>query len=117
MARPYIARSVYALGRFTAQKCTEERLKAAQKIFGYLISTIDRGVVYSPQSEHHFEIPYTVDGEETKSEPPKINLFTDASFASKCDGHYSVSGFMVTYHGAPLRWKSTKQSLLAKSTC
>ena len=75
VARPDIARSVNALSRFTAQKCTVQRLKAAQKLMGYLLGTLDRGIVYCPRSEAMFESTYSIDGLEARSIPPKLNLF------------------------------------------
>ena len=54
----------------------------------------------------------------TEGQSPHLyNLFTDASFASRCDAFFSFTGIVLAFWGVPIFWKSTKQGIFAEPTC
>ena len=117
ICRPDIAKSVNMLSHFTAEKCTQNRLLAAQKVIGYLLYSKNIGITYSPQTVDDFENNYRTDGPGNFSTLSAFNLFTDASWASARDSFYSVSGAVLTYKGSLVWWKSSRQTIQAESTC
>ena len=117
VARPDIARAVNALSTYSAQNCTQARLDAGKRIIAFLLGTRETGIVYTPGQEKKCQEKYEVDGLNQRFTPPPYNLYTDASFASAKDGYYSVSGAALTFWGTPIAWRSSKQTILAQSTC
>ena len=47
----------------------------------------------------------------------QLSVYTDADWANCKDTRKSITGIMVSLWGCPLMWKSTKQSIVATSTC
>jgi hypothetical protein len=117
VARPDISRQANLLSRYNSRPPTTHRAGAAVKILKYLNKTKEKGITYSPASEKAFKLEYTVDGQGNTVKTSALNLFTDASFASKVDQYYSVCGMLLILHGTPIAWKSVKQTVRAESTC
>ncbi len=99
--RPDISFAVGELGRFTHQP-TEAHLSAAKRVLRYLQATKDFRLTYNRVEEG--------------SQPFILVGHTDADYASDIDTRRSVTGYIFTYGGLPVAWKSNKQSTTATST-
>ena len=55
--------------------------------------------------------------QHTKSERPKLEVWSDSNFSDETDARYrATSGSIVTWRGRPIQWKSKLQKLTAQST-
>jgi hypothetical protein len=118
-ARPDLAMPVGALSRIASKPVTGELKSAVRKIARYLRSTLDDGVIYSPSNEKNFNEVYSkllVENPNAPKTLPKVNLFSDASWASDFQTMKSMSGNVCYYRGTPVIWKSQRQSIRAAST-
>lgn len=96
--RPDLAYSVGILSRY----CNEPRLahwNAVKRVFRYIKETTTLGIKYHAN---------------------KINslvCWSDSDYAADLGTRKSISGYVITYCGGPVIWKSSKQSTVATSTC
>jgi transposase InsO family protein len=99
--RPDLAYSVGVASRQTACPTADSWL-AVKHILAYLAGTADYGLRYVAQQD--------------KRSASDITGWSDSDWAgSKCD-RKSTSGFVFTYAGAAICWKSKKQSVVARSS-
>ncbi|UYV75824.1 hypothetical protein LAZ67_13001446 [Cordylochernes scorpioides] len=94
--RPDIAYAVGILSRY-CDNYTREHWEAGKRVLRYLKSTKDFGITYR----------YT-------GKP--LIAFSDASWASDIVDRKGVSGHLIILAGAPIIWRSTKQTVTALST-
>ena len=81
-----------------ATMCTKspsQVLKIAQKVFGYLQRTVDYGLIVQWQEKG-------------------LVMFCDAAFAPQ--GSKSHGGWVVSYGGVPIAWRSGRQTMVTLST-
>ena len=105
-SRPDIAFAVHQVARFTHSP-TDKHEKAIILIGRYLKGTRDRGLVYDPSKQRN-----------------RLNAHVDADFAGlyDCEDHEdpicvkSRTGYVISFDGCPVLWKSKLQSLIALST-
>ena len=95
--RPDIAFAVGSVAKFTA-KPTEQHWKAVKHILRYIAGTV------------HFGIQLT------RSGSTDCVGFADADWAGDLDDRKSTSGHLFRVSGAPVSWKSSKQTSVALST-
>eukprot|EP00439_Symbiodinium_sp_Y106_P026580 s3624_g3.t1 len=76
-------------------KCPEQTIAIGAKVLGYLQRTMDYGLV----------IKWSNKG---------LTMFCDAAFAPQ--GAHSHSGWLVTYGGVPIVWRSGRQTMITLST-
>lgn len=96
-SRPDIACSINILSRF----CEDPKLPhwlAVKTVLKYINGTINAGLIYCQSHEQ------------------QLVAYADADFGSCQDYRKSVSGIVVKHYSAPVIWKSTKQTTVAKST-
>ena len=93
--RTDIAYAVGILSRHLA-KPSEMHMKCAKHVLRYLKGTQDIG--------HH----YTGDS--------SLDIYCDSDWASDKSDRKSITGYIVRYGGAPISWKSKKQTTVAMST-
>jgi hypothetical protein len=96
--RPDIAQAVSKLAKYSNAPRTPH-LKAAERLVKYLYNTRRAMISYNP---------------ETPS--PLLEVVADASHACCRETGKSRTGFVVCYVGAPVAWKSQRQTVVAKST-
>jgi transposase InsO family protein len=92
----------YAVG-IVAQFCEnpgKPHITAAKRILRYLKQTMDLGIYYGRGVELT-----TLAG------------FADADWAHNPDTSRSISGLVINFGGAPILWRSKKQTSVALSTC
>ncbi|CAH9084692.1 unnamed protein product [Cuscuta epithymum] len=94
--RPDIAFSVSKLSRYT---CCPNRThwEALDRVFRYLKGTISLCLHYGKY-------------------PPVLEGYSDASWIAKNSGSYGCTGYVFTFGGGAVAWKSTKQTILSRST-
>ncbi|CAD7965940.1 unnamed protein product [Amoebophrya sp. A120] len=115
ICRPDIAQPVNCLAKVASKPCTKAIVACVKKVLRYVIHTEDVGIDYSPENEQKFKQVYgslLQKGEKLKD----WNLFTDASFASCFVTLKSTSGALLYYRGAPIVWKTARQSVRTHST-
>ena len=95
-SRPDIAYAVGRLGRYTHNP-NESHWSALERVFKYLKGTIDYGIHYS-------NFPAVIEG------------FSDANWISDSDETKSTSGYVFTLAGGAVAWKSSKQTIISRST-
>ena len=83
----------------------------------YLGNTLEFGITYTPQHEREFISTFSTDGMGKPVQLAETNLFSDASWASKVEDEYSISGKVITVFGTVVAWKSKRQPVRAASTC
>ena len=95
--RPDITFAVNNVARFTCNP-TKEHWTAVKRVLRYLKGTIDYGITYTRDS--------------------KDNLvgYCDADWAGDVNDRKSTSGYVFTLAGAPVSWRSKKQTCVALST-
>lgn len=91
-----IAFSVRRLSHFMCQP-RETHLQLLYKVVGYVKSTKD------------FQLSYEKNG-------GPLRAYSDASFRTEDSSLYSISGSLVILGGAPIVWKSKRQTVLTTST-
>ncbi len=94
--RPDIAYAVCRLSRYT-QNPNEEHWNALVRIMKYLKGTMKCGIMYSG-------FPAVLEG------------YSDANWISDSDETKSTSGYIFTLGGGAVSWKSSKQTIIARST-
>ncbi|UYV79002.1 hypothetical protein LAZ67_17000616 [Cordylochernes scorpioides] len=94
--RPDIAYAVGILSRY-CDNYTREHWEAGKRVLRYLKSTKDFGITY-------------------RSTGKPLIAFSDASWASDIVDRKGVSGHLIILAGAPIIWRSTKQTVTALST-
>ncbi|XP_073057052.1 secreted RxLR effector protein 161-like [Primulina eburnea] len=94
--RPDIAYAVSKLSRFTSNPGVEH-WKAIIRLLRYLRYTRDHGL-------HYTRYPAVIEG------------YSDANWISDMKDSKSTSGFVFTLGGAAIAWKSSKQTVIARST-
>ncbi|CAH9144967.1 unnamed protein product [Cuscuta epithymum] len=94
--RPDTAFVVSKLSRYTSNP-GDEHWKAIVRVFRYLRKTQNLGL-------HYGRYPAVLEG------------YSDASWISDIKDSKSTSGYVFTLAGAAVSWKSSKQTLIARST-
>ena len=95
-SRPDIAYAVCRLSRYTHNPA-REHWDALVRLMKYLKGTINYGLLYSG-------FPAVLEG------------YSDANWISDSDETKSTSGFVFTLGGGAVTWKSSKQTIIARST-
>ncbi|UYV85025.1 hypothetical protein LAZ67_X004328 [Cordylochernes scorpioides] len=94
--RPDIAYAVGILSRY-CDNYTRKHWEAGKRVLRYMKSTKDFGISY-------------------RSTGKPLIAFSDASWASDIVDRKGVSGHLIILAGAPIIWRSTKQTVTALST-
>ncbi|UYV69220.1 hypothetical protein LAZ67_6002864, partial [Cordylochernes scorpioides] len=94
--RPDIAYAVSQLARYCS-KYTRKHWVAAKRILRYL------------KSSEHLGITYRRTGEQ-------LCVYSDADWGTNLEDRKSTSGYVVMFAGAPILWRSSKQTVTALST-
>ncbi|KAG1679431.1 hypothetical protein FOA52_007723 [Chlamydomonas sp. UWO 241] len=97
--RPDITYAVNKLSRYMSCS-TPQHMQAALSVPRYLSGTAGLGLLYGPSA----------DG----SKP--VKGYDDADYAGCVDTRRSTTGFVVTYNGTAVSWKSTTQQTVSRST-
>ncbi|KAG1654723.1 hypothetical protein FOA52_006066 [Chlamydomonas sp. UWO 241] len=97
--RPDITYAVNKLSRYMSCS-TPQHMQAALGVLRYLSGTAGFGLLYGPSA----------DG----SKP--VKGYGDADYAGCVDTRRSTTGFVVTYNGTAVSWKSTTQQTVSRST-
>jgi len=100
--RPDIAFAVNQAAKFN-ENPTEEHWEKLLKIVAYVKSTKSHGLWYNTKTS----------GDQVV----QLSVYTDADWANCKDTRKSITGIMISLWGCPVMWKSTKQSIVATSTC
>lgn len=95
--RPDISYAVSKLASY-ADCVKPSHWTGVKKIFRYLKATSDVGIHYKHDEHAHLE------------------CYSDSDFAGDIDTMKSTSGVVVMLNGAPVVWRSTKQTTTATST-
>lgn len=98
--RPDLAFVVGYLGRFMEEP-HEDHLMAVKRVLRFVAGTQDKGLFYTRQSEGK----------------PKLSGFSDADMAGDLDSRKSTSGVLFFFGGNPVTWQSSKQKVVALSSC
>jgi hypothetical protein len=99
--RPDLTYSVGYVSRFM-EELREEHLKAMKRILHYVTITKHWGVTYTP-------------GE--KGTQPCLIGFSNSDMAGEQDDRKSTSGMIFFLLNIPIAWQSSKQKVVALSTC
>jgi len=94
--RPDISFAVSKLSRFTSNP-GNDHWRALERVMHYLVGTMDYGIHYSGY-------------------PAVLEGYSDANWISDVDELYATSGYVFTYGGAAVSWRSCKQTILTRST-
>jgi hypothetical protein len=95
-SRPDIAYAVGRLSRYTHSP-NQDHWEALVKVMKYLRGTMNFGLVYSG-------FPVVLEG------------YSDANWISDSEETKSTSGYVFTLGGGAITWRSSKQTIIAKST-
>ena len=95
--RPDITYAVSNVSRF-CKNPTKQHWTAVKRILRYLKGTPNHGLLY------------------TKNDPKNCVGYSDADWAGDVNDRKSTSGYLFKMSGAPVSWKSKKQSCVALST-
>jgi hypothetical protein len=98
--RPDLAFSVGFLSRFM-EKPHEEHLVAVKRILRYVAGTHDHGLCYT----------------RGDGEPAKLIGYSDADLAGDIDQRKSTTGIVFFLGSNPITWQSSKQKVVALSSC
>ena len=97
-----IIHSISLLAQYTVNP-TEELIKMAYRVLGYLSGTKDLAIKYelptSPQERHI------------------LSAYCDAGYAGCPQTRRSQEGYIVFLNGSPIFWKSSRQPWVTLSTC
>lgn len=96
--RPDLAFSVAVLSRF-CENPTLVHWNALKRILRYVVDNIDLGIVC------------------VKRDQIDIVAYSDSDLAGDVDSRKTTSGHLILLSGTPVIWRSTKQSVVATSTC
>lgn len=94
--RPDLAHAVNVLSRYTSNP-GHTHWKAITRVLNYIRYTKSYGLHYG-------------------KEPAVLEGYSDANWISDSKNSKSTSGYVFTLGGAAISWKSSKQTLLARST-
>ena len=94
--RPDIAYAVSSLSRFTSNP-GDDHWKAIVRVLRYLRYTRDYGLHYT-------------------RDPAVLEGYSDASWISDIQDSKATSGYVFTLGGATVSWKSSKQTVITRST-
>jgi len=100
--RPDITFAVTKLSQYNHDPRTTH-MTAAKRVLRYLKYSQDLGLVFRKDSDL------------TSSNLHKLHAYTDADWAGNPQDRKSISGY-VFFLGAPISWKSKRQSIIATST-
>ena len=104
-SRPDIAMATHQCARFNAiPKLCHER--AVKRICKYLLGTMDKGIVYRPDPTRGLECHVDAD----------FAGGWDSGDTSNPESVLSRTGFVISYAGCPIYWRSKLQSEIALST-
>ena len=95
--RPDITFAVNNVAKFM-KRPSRDHWTAVKRIFRYLKGTVDYGIVYNPDSNS------------------SLVGYSDADWAGDVNDRKSTSGYVFMLGGAPVSWRSNKQSCVALST-
>jgi hypothetical protein len=95
--RPVLAYTVSTLSNFSSATTSEHR-SAAKRVLRYLTQTRNLGLTYSHVSN------------------TELTGYSDSDHAGVRDDRKSTSGYVFTLQGAPILWKSNKQSMVTLSS-
>ena len=95
--RPDITYAVSSVARFCTNP-TKQHWIAVKRIMRYLKGTPNHGLMYS------------------KGDPKSCMGYSDADWAGDVNDRKSTSGYLFKISGAPVSWRSKKQSCVALST-
>ncbi|KAM1493880.1 hypothetical protein ACFX10_025604 [Malus domestica] len=94
--RPDLAYSISRLSRYTSNP-GKDHWNALVRVLRYLKGTMNFGLHYSKY-------------------PPVLEGYSDANWISDSSETKSTSGYVFTFGGAAVAWKSSKQTCIARST-
>jgi hypothetical protein len=94
--RPDISFAVSKLSRFMSNPGTDH-WHALERVMRYLCGTMSYGIHYS-------------------GHPPVLEGYSDANWISDIDELYATSGYVFTFGGGAVSWRSCKQTILTRST-
>jgi hypothetical protein len=92
-----IAYAVNKMSRKVAEPTVPD-WKDVMKIFKYLVDKQDLAIVYDPSDEMG------------------LHAYCDADFAGDIQSSKSTTGLIILYCGAPIHWRSSRQSLVTLSS-
>jgi len=95
--RPNIAFAVSNVAKFSSNP-TSKHWKAVKRILRYLKGTAGLGLLY------------------LASNTDELHGYSDSDWAGDLDDRKSISGYLFRLSGAPISWRSTKQTSVALST-
>jgi hypothetical protein len=98
--RPDLAFSVGYVSRFM-EKPQEEYLMAVKHILRYIAGTVDSGVFYPRR----------------RGGKAELKGFSDSDLAGCLDSRKSISGVLFFLGESPISWQSSKQKVVAMSSC
>lgn len=99
-SRPDIAYAIGILSRYSEHPKLAHWY-AVKRVFQYIRATTGYGIKYN----------------DSQSQVGAISCWSDSDYAADTDTRKSLSGYVIIYNVGPVLWKSTKQSLVATSTC
>jgi hypothetical protein len=105
--RPDISFAVGYVSRFM-EKPTTEHLAAVKYLLRYVAGTINLGCRYTSSGDAMLT-GFMGDG--------SLTGFSDSDMAGDVDDRKSTSGVLFMLGGNPVTWQSTKQKIVALSTC
>ncbi|XP_062193533.1 secreted RxLR effector protein 161-like [Phragmites australis] len=98
--RPDIAFAVGFVSRFLEQP-REDHRAAVKRLIRYISGTLNHGVYYSRVEEG----------------PCRLIGYSDSDHAGDIDDRRSTSGILYCLSGNPITWQSSKQKVVALSSC
>lgn len=94
--RPDISYAVCKLSRFTSN-LGDDHWRALERVMRYLVGTMDYGIHYSGY-------------------PAVLEGYSDSNWISDADELYATSGYVFTLGDGAVSWRSSKQTILTRST-
>ncbi len=95
--RPDISFAVSNVAKYSSEP-TRKHWTAVKRILRYLMGTATLGLMYTARS------------------PDDLHGYSDSDWAGDLDDRKSTSGYMFLLSGAPVSWRSKKQTTVALST-
>ena len=109
--RPDLAFTVSILSRFMSQPGPEHAL-ALRRALRYIRKTLDIGIIYGGLKNDAVNQVL----QESNRSLNGLYGFTDLDWAGDKETRKSTSGFLFTFYGGAISWKSSKQPIIATST-
>ena len=97
-----ISYALSALSQYLVRP-TEDLIKMAYRVLGYLLKTEDFGITY--------RLP------KRPAEQHILHGSCDAGFAGCLQTRRSQEGYIIFYNGGPISWSSKRQAFVSLSTC